>query len=465
MTQKKKKIIKLLLLVLCIVVCSLILFFLAKVSVSSADVTVVLRPVADGGDDSSLWRNNSEIPCNTTDCYLEVDENSGSNCTNSDGDTSYIVNADDATSQTFDIDESSIPDGATINSISITVCSKKSKGNGLLQTRQCLDGSCTNSGVDIAPDNSYVETTQEIPANYVKTSSSDIEIGIVNTDAKKNSIISQISAVINYTYTPPPQPAENSTGISGGAGGAARKVVLSGQAYPGSKIEVLSRESKYQDYYVFAPEETTTVSANGSFVITQVGLVGSDYLFILKVSDKDDQSAGLFSFNADLRENNELVVDNIFIPPTVNFNKSIIAQGQELKLFGYAAPNNTIEVKIDDLPGGTTKSSGDGSYGFATSTAGLKNGLHYIKVRQQNQSGKVSDFSSPRAFKMSSLTFPKADFDSNDTIDLSDWSIFILNFISDIESEKLKADLNGDSRVDISDLSIFLRELKLNYNK
>jgi len=164
-----------------------------------ADTSSILRPFADGGEDSASWTNSSSVSCSGTNCYLEVDETSGGSCVSSDGDTSYITTGTNGATQTFDIDESSIPDGATITQIDITVCARRAQGGVQIQTRRCVDGSCTSSGSNIAPGTSYAESTQSHTGlSITKSGSTDLEIGVLN-NASKISRVSQISAVVTYT--------------------------------------------------------------------------------------------------------------------------------------------------------------------------------------------------------------------------------------------------------------------------
>lgn len=173
-----------------------------------ADTTSTLRPTADGNDDSGDWKNAGGASCNTTDCYLEVDESSGGSCTNSDGDASYIEAKPAGASLTFDIDESSVPNNATITAIDITICHKykKSSASNTFQTRRCIDASCANSNADITAEAGYAETTQSHSGlSITKTDSTDIEIGIVTTGTE--IIISQVSAVVTYTASDTTAPA------------------------------------------------------------------------------------------------------------------------------------------------------------------------------------------------------------------------------------------------------------------
>ncbi|PJC22075.1 hypothetical protein CO059_02920 [candidate division WWE3 bacterium CG_4_9_14_0_2_um_filter_48_10] len=167
-----------------------------------ADTTGTLRPIADGGDDNGYFKNTGGTLCTTTNCYLEVDESSGADCTNSDGNSSYVEAKDTGSRITFDVSESSIPDNSTITAMAVTACHiyKKAAAPNTFKMRRCINGACESFGPDITAGATYAETTKtNSPLSVTKTSSTDIEIGIEITGTEIR--ISQISAVI--TYTPP----------------------------------------------------------------------------------------------------------------------------------------------------------------------------------------------------------------------------------------------------------------------
>ena len=169
-----------------------------------ANTTGTLRPIADGGEDTAGWLTGGGVTCNTTDCYVKVYESSGSYCTNSDGPTTYIKASTAGANQTFELDESSIPNDYIITAITIAVCHRLGTAGqaNTFQTRRCVNGSCTNSAADITPGDSYAETIQTHSGlNITKTPSTDIEIGASLGTSGKTVYVSQISAVI--TYTPP----------------------------------------------------------------------------------------------------------------------------------------------------------------------------------------------------------------------------------------------------------------------
>lgn len=424
-----------------------------------ANTTTILRPIADGGDDSADWENSDGTACNTINCYCytEVYELSGASCTNSDGDTSYINSKVVAARQTFDINESSIPNDSTVTRIDITICSRKEQNGAAFQTRYCHNGSCSDSGITISPNEIYTENTQGHVVNFTKTLGSDIEIGITDKAGKKIRI-SQISAVITYTL-PGEEPEEPGLDVSAGR---IVEVVFSGQAYPGSKIEVLRRGSLDENAsYLTVPLETHKVSDDGTFDLSLGVLVSDEYFFALRVEDKDGRKTGIIAFNVDLKTTNILEARDIFMPPTVELEKTVAARGKEINIFGYAGPKNFIEVEIGGSIVKTTEVGEDGHWTTAISTSALTPREYAVKVRQVDCSGQKSRFSLTKSFKISLLKFPEVDFNGDGIINITDWSVFLFRWGQDDESTRYTIDLNKDGKINISDFSIFLNMMKI----
>ncbi len=265
----------------------------------SADTTAVLRPTADGGEDSASWKNTAGTTCNSTDCYTQVNESSGSTCTNSDGDTSYITNSTNNVTQTFDIDESSIPDSATITSIAVTVCYARAAGGPLFQTRVCADGSCTNSGVNLTGTASYQESAQSQSVNVIKTASTDLEIGVSRAGGAGGDRvkISQISAVITYTPagdTTPPSAVTNLAASNATA--SSIDLTWTAPGDDGNTGTATSYDVRYSTASINegnwssatqATGEPTPQVAGSSESFTVSGLsAGTTYYFALKTSDE-----------------------------------------------------------------------------------------------------------------------------------------------------------------------------------
>ncbi|MFH1612105.1 MAG: fibronectin type III domain-containing protein [bacterium] len=525
-----------------------------------ADTTTTLRPTADGGNDSVNWVNQAANTCNTINCYLEVDENS------SDNDTSYIQSGTNGAIQTFDIDESGIPNNSVITQINIIISNSRQQVGALIQARYCVDGSCFNSGTNIRPGVTYTSATQSFTGlSITKNASTDIEIGVLN-NAVKDVRVSQISTVITYTpagdttapaavinlaasspttdsinlswtapgddnntgtattydvrYStatiddgnwasatqatgePTPSIAGSSesmtvsglsaeityyfaiktsdevpntsalsnvpslatsaitpiTGLSipssGGGGVPPTKVLFSGQAYPMCKIEILQRDD-INPTYRNIPLETSKIDEQGNFSIEYLAFLTGNYFFALRAKDKDGRETGILSFNVNFRSENELIAEDIFVPPTFGFKQTAVTKGSDLIVEGYVAPSSTIAFFIDDNEKGKTVSDDDGYYNLSLSTKSIDIGQYYLRAKQINND-RESDLSFPRAFRVTSLAYPKADFNNDNEVNIVDWSIFLFRWGSDDMDLRNNIDLDGNGIVDIFDFSIFL---------
>lgn len=555
-------------LLIILIVISMIAFHFAL-----ASVTDTLRPTADGGEDSNDWKNTSNASCSGVDCYTEVDESSGASCTNSDGDTSYIKSDTNGAVQTFDIDESGVPDDYIISQIDITICARRAvTGVVSIETRKCIDNVCTSSGSSITLTDSYVETTQSHSGlNITKGASTDIEIGVINTSAKTVQV-SQISADITYSMAPDttapsgvsdlapsgattnsidldwsapgddagfgtataydvrystsaindsnwssatqatgePSPSvagfaeamtvsglsanttyhfaiktsdevPNESAISnvpslatlaegedptisiptGGGSVAPSKIYLSGQAYPDSKIEVL-RKGSLDTIYKNIPVERSVINDDGTFSIIHLGLLGANYLVALRVEDKDGRKTGIISFNVDLASE-DLIVEDIFVPPTVGFEDTLVKKGADVHIVGYAAPNNIIELEIGGIKK-ETQSNASGFYELVMNTDNLDAGSHTVRARQiasSTEEIRTSNFGISYTFKLSNLSVPLADFDKDSKIGITDWSIFLFRWGSEQSDLRSRIDLDGNGIINIADFSIFLRAFSI----
>jgi len=189
----------------------ILLIYLLNTGGAFADVTSVLLPINDGGEDGGDWTNEDGVACGSVDCSVEVGESSGFFCGDSDGEASYIRSSANGASQTFDVDESVIPDNSIITQIDITVCAMLVQRGAQIQTRYCVDSSCVNSSGAIGLSSSFSGTTQSFAGlNIIKNVDTDIEIGVINI-ASKTARVSKVSAVITYSPNVPHVPPADTT--------------------------------------------------------------------------------------------------------------------------------------------------------------------------------------------------------------------------------------------------------------
>lgn len=252
------------------------------------------------------------------------------------------------------------------------------------------------------------------------------------------------------------------TPLTGGTTTRRIGVVFSGQAYPGSKIEVLRRSpGDAETVYLTIPVETHVVSEDGKFYLNLGALVNDEYFLALRAEDKDGRKTSVIAFDVDLRTTNLLEVKDIFFQPTFEFNKEVVSRGQSLEIFGYAAPNADIEIELGSFVLKTAKADADGFWFLALGTDNLSSGQYSIKIKQADASGKTSRSTAARTFRVSLLKNPEIDFNNDDTINIIDWSVFLYRWGSEDNNLKKTIDLNIDGQISVQDFSIFLDAMKI----
>ena len=248
------------------------------------------------------------------------------------------------------------------------------------------------------------------------------------------------------------------TGV--GAGVAASIVSFSGQAYPGSRIEVLFK-SDLSPTYRNVPLTTYQVSESGEFHVSYTALLSGRYFFALKARDRTGEETGVLTFSVDFNTKSRLVVEDIFIPPTIDFGQGIYVLGKEVKISGYSAVGSIIKLEVDGIIKKEITSDKNGFYEFLFNSEELGVGRFYAKAKQIDTEGKDSGFSFPRAFRITELAFPKADLNEDSVINIVDWSMFLFRWGSEEESLKREIDLDDNGEINIFDFSLFLKAFSI----
>lgn len=312
-------------------------------------------------------------------------------------------------------------------------------------------GSATGWGlVDVINGVGTIQINDAV-AETVTLSLSDTQGTGLNINSSQQVIFAAVSI---------PSTAEPEQGTA--TQGRIIKVIFSGQAYPQSTIEVLRKDTSAPDApYLTIPLETHQVSKTGTFDLSLGALVTNEYFFALRAADKDGRKTRILPYSVDLRTSDTLEVTDILIPPTLGFEKIRIRKGDSLRVKGYATPGNKTEIEIDGKIVSVVQPNALGFYSLTTTTSGFAFGNHYVQVRQIDESGEISNFSTPGTFQVSQLLVPKADLNQDSIVDITDWSIFLFRWSAKEEKNHLTIDMNNDGKVDVSDFSIFLRTLSL----
>jgi hypothetical protein len=192
----------------------------AKVSGGTSSTnTGTLYPYADGN--YTQWSGD----------WSDVDETSSYSCSSSDA---IITNSSNSRSS-FVVDLSSIPDGSTINSITVTPSDRADSSNGgTYKTFIRLNGVNTDAGSTIATNSTSGCTTRSgqiiTPTVTVKNSGTILEIGVVkiNSGGSTNNMVrvGALNATVNYTPAPSGSLAIALSSNNGGSWTSAESVSL-----------------------------------------------------------------------------------------------------------------------------------------------------------------------------------------------------------------------------------------------
>ncbi|MDO8505846.1 MAG: hypothetical protein Q7S48_04705 [bacterium] len=256
--------------------------------------------------------------------------------------------------------------------------------------------------------------------------------------------------------------AAASTGGSGGGGGVSTStspttadVTMSGRAYPGAIVSLLT------DGVV---SQTITAGADGSFSgsINTV-LIGRVYTFGASARDAVGRSSPLFTQTVNLASALQIV--NIFLAPTISVSSSTVVQGQTLTVYGSAFPASFVRVSIPSAPEATTTATQMGGWSVSIPTGTLTPGTYSARAAAEI-SGSSSDQSSLQNFTISSVPVPPgpicrgADVNNSGAgdgrVNAKDVSILLTFWEKPTFTENPCVDIFRDGVINLRDLSVLL---------
>jgi len=357
--------------------------------IASDDVTGNLFPSADGTDND--W-DNGTVTC--PGCVSAVDSETGSSCSGggdgdgSDGDSSYIAETGANDSQSFDIDESSIPDNASITAINVFACARRFAGGASMRFYVKINGSDT-PGATQTMGATYGEFNEDITVSHTKTSSSDIEIGVTRLSGQVR--VTEMWTVITYTPSVIPVTGtvylsdEVTLGTSGNGGpcdGSTQNVSLRVDGGSATTTECSSTDASYSFGNLAEPAAgaTVTVYLTSSQKANTIYVSGADGsgdetvdLFIDAVVVRDDQDGTITIADLVDYDNEENATDMLFNASVTSTPDFVHTEaGVELHVW-------TLDT-FDPNGGVTTTASGSGGdFHISTSSvAYIDTGVSFI---------------------------------------------------------------------------------------
>ncbi len=325
-------------------------------------------------------------------------------------------------------------------SVIITVC-----GNDVLDTGETCDDGINNGVYSLSISQKYCNATCDGWTPYCGNST--VESNYEECDDGNNTSGDGCSSI-----------CKNETTSGGGGGGGvfippsiSTKVVLIGKAYPGSDINVLMdgklvKMVKADSEANFRAEVEDITSGVSSFSIWAV--------------DKYGGRSIAYSFTSYITENTITTLSGVYLPPTIDVNKTSLQKGEILDIFGQTIPEVEISVYVfSEEIIATTTSDEIGAWLYKFNTKVLEEGSHTAKAMSKITPYEKSGFSQVLVFNVGkgivpgmNTICPYADLNKDGNTNLVDFSILLYWW----NKESAPADQNMNGIVDLADFSIML---------
>lgn len=227
------------------------------------------------------------------------------------------------------------------------------------------------------------------------------------------------------------------------------KVILQGKAYPNSLVTIL-KDGKI----------ATTVRADSKadFRAEITNITAGIYTFGLWAKDKDGIKSITYTLTFRVFSNTTTTVSGIYLPPTIDLDKTALQKGEILNIFGQTVPEVEIDVHILS-PEIIEKTQTDeiGAWLLVFNTQPLEEGTHITKARFNLNEEERSGFSGLLTFYIGEEGIPeelcpRADLNKDGRTNLIDFSILLYWW----GTNNACCDQNQNGIVDLPDFSIMM---------
>jgi hypothetical protein len=243
------------------------------------------------------------------------------------------------------------------------------------------------------------------------------------------------------------------TGATGGDTVGTGRITFSGRAYPSSRVSILKDG-------VLAV--STVADPLASFSVSINSLPNGNYNFSVFGYDTNERKSTAFSFPVYITENSTINIGGIFLSPTIDIDKSVVKQGENVAIFGQSVPESDVTISVHSAQEffNKVKTDKNGVYLLNFDTTPLEIGNHTAKSKSAYAT-EVSPFGNTVAFKVGTETKIKeavtcstlrGDLNCDKKVNLVDFSI--MAFWYKKSSPPVNVDLNKDGVISLVDFSI-----------
>jgi len=228
------------------------------------------------------------------------------------------------------------------------------------------------------------------------------------------------------------------------------KVIIQGKAYPLSSVTIL------QDGKVTT---TTIADSQANFKIEITNITAGIWTFGIWAEDTVGRKSITLSFTISVTSGMTTTVSGIFLPPTIEIDKTLLQRGETLNILGQTVPQSEVSVFVNSPEEivKKTKAATDGTWFYPFDTTSLEEGFHNTKAKATSPEGLLSPFSQVLTFSVGKEAVEvftrSADINGDKRVNLVDFSILLYNWG---KPKNPAADLNCDGKVNIIDFSMML---------
>jgi hypothetical protein len=234
------------------------------------------------------------------------------------------------------------------------------------------------------------------------------------------------------------------------------RVIISGYAYPMSKVSILVDGKLYTNL---------TTDRTGEYSVTLDEIARGVYTFGVYGEDPAGVKSSTFSTSFTVTGARTSELTNINIAPSIQVSPNPVDPGKTLTASGYALPNAVVEIENGPIntkiPSKfSTVSDSQGKWSASIDTTGFSVGTYQIRARsnQNRVGGAKTNFSNYTFYgvgKRADVPI-NADLNRDGKVNLIDFSILLYWWNSDGGNSNPSADINGDKKVNLTDFSILL---------
>lgn len=226
-------------------------------------------------------------------------------------------------------------------------------------------------------------------------------------------------------------------------------VIFSGRAYSFATIVIGE-----------GPAIKASISAGASANFqTTIGTIPGTHVYSVYGIDEHGRRSPQSTFSVTVHENSVNSVSGIFLPPTIDLNRSPVKKGAILGISGLTVPQGKVSIYLDSITEslGLVSVKGDGNYYFPLNTSLLSLGPHTVQSRSLAPDTVLSGFSEAATFTLEGpgeCQQTIGDFNCDGRVDVADMSVLLYWWNTNDPRGLQVADLSGDGKVGLRDMSI-----------